>query len=197
VINWTGSRSLVMKTPSRDATLTLWKRRRDFDLPVIRAKAKYVFAQQIATSVQSGPPSAPEHEIDAGWWIQDEAQAQRTADYAGARVTVPQPVLSSVAIIPLPGLQLGDVVTLRDEHVTRLDVRGVVVGDSRSVSARDGGMDMSHAVMIRPTAVSRTGVTWEEWGAVMAGRQWQTWGGQQAGKTWRDWGAAPLAGEEI
>ena len=195
-VQWTGSIQADQKTLGDEgaAGTSLWKRRYGVDLPIIRGKLKFTLSDRFTYSAQSGPSTAPEHEIDAGWWIQDEAQAQYTADYAGQRLTVPQPVLSSVALIPIPGLQLGDVVEVRDDHVTRLTIRGIVVEDSRSINA---DMDMSHAVSIRPTYVTRNGVTWEEWGQAMAGRSWETWGGQQAGKTWQEWGSAPLLGEDV
>lgn len=192
--HWTGDRTMTQRTFSEYRGTGLWSRRMNFDLPIIRGRAKYTLDDRETYSAQSGPMSAPEHTIDAGWWIQDEAQAQYTADYAGARLTIPQPVLSSVALIPIPGLQLGDVVEVRDEHVTRLTIRGLVIEDSRSINA---DMDMQHAVAVRPTYITRNGVTWEQWGQVMNGRTWETWGAQQAGKTWQDWGAAPLLGEDV
>ena len=191
-VQWTGSVPAVQRTPSERLASSLWLSRRNLDLPIIRGKAKFTFTDRITYSVQSGEPTAPEHEIDAGWWIQDAGQAKYTADYAGARLTVPQPVLSSIALIPIPGLQLGDMVEVRDDHVTRLTIRGIVIEDSRSIAA---DMGVSHAVAIRPTHVTRNGVTWEEWGQVMAGRTWETWGAQQQPKTWEQWGAAPLDGE--
>lgn len=191
---WTGDRTMTQRTFSEYRETGLWARRMNFDLPIIRGRAKYVFDDRETHSTQSGPASAPEHVIDAGWWIQDEAQAQYTADYAGARLTVAQPVLSSVALIPLPGLQLGDVVTVMDTHQTRLTIRGVV--ESNDIDDPED-MDMVQAISIRPTYITRNGVTWEQWGQVMAGRSWETWGAQQAGKTWQDWGAAPLLGEDV
>lgn len=195
-VQWTGTDEATLKTLDEDGSsgTGLWKRRRDFDLPIIRGKLKFTLAERITYSVQSGPSTAPEHEIDAGWWIQNEEQAQYTADYAGQRLTVAQPVLSSVALIPVPGLQLGDVVTVVDTAVTRLTIRGIVIEDSRSISA---DMDMGHDVTIRPTWISRNGVTWEMWGDVVNGKKWQTWGNQQDGKIWQDWGAGPLAGEDV
>src|SRR5699024_5038832 len=162
-----------------------------------RGRAKYVFDDRETYSAQSGPLSAPEHVIDAGWWIQDEAQAQYTADYAGARLTAPQPVLSSVALIPIPGLQLGDMVEVRDEHVTRLTIRGLVIEDSRSI---DADMGMSHAVAVRPLYVTRNGVSWQEWGqaaSVTGAGTYQSWGSRQSGNTYQQWGANPLLGEAV
>lgn len=192
--SWSGNVPVVMRTPSEGASSSLWRVRRNFDLPIFRGKAKFMLAERNTYSTQDGPETAPEHGIDAGWWIQDADQAQYTADYYGQRVTIPQPVLSSIALIPVPGLQLGDMVTVRDEHVTRLTIRGLVVEDSRSINA---DMDMAHAVAVRPLYVVRNGVTWEEWGAVMAGknRTWQGWGESQQPKTWEQWGNDPLDGE--
>ena len=193
-IQWTGSKPATMKLPSETATSFLWQVRRNENMPIIRGKAKWTLQDALTYSAQNGPSTAPEHGIDAGWWIQDAEQAQYIADYAGARLTVPQPVLSSIALIPIPGLQLGDVVEVRDTHVTRLTIRGIVVEDSRGI---DADMGMSHAVAIRPTYVTRNGVTWEQWGSVMDSRTWQTFGAGQAGKTWQDWGTAPLLGEDV
>src|SRR5699024_10531202 len=121
-------------------------------------------------------------------------QAKYVADYYGARVTIPQPVLSSIALVPVPGLQLGDMVEVRDEHVTRLTVRGIVVADSRSI---DAGMDMQHAVAIRPLFVTRNNVLWREWERVIGGDMYQEWGSRQTGKTYQQWGANPLLGEDV
>lgn len=191
-VQWTGSKPAVQRTPSERLASSLWLSRRNLDLPIIRGKAKVTFTDRITCSSQSGPVSAPEHEIDVGWWIQDEVQASYTADYAGGRLTVPQPVLSSVALIPVPGLQLGDMVEVVDSHVSHLTVRGLVVADSRSISA---GMDMAHSVAVRPVSVSKNRVTWEDWGRVMNGRTWDAWGARQQPKTWEQWGASPLDGE--
>lgn len=193
-IVWNGTSRAIMRTPSPEASTSIWYRRRDFDLPILRGRAKYTFGDQVTYSAQTGPASAPEHTIDAGWWIQRPEQAQFTADYAGARLTVPQPVLSSVALIPVPGLQLGDVVEVRDEAVTRLTIRGIVVEDSRSINS---DMSMDHAVSVRPTFVSRNGVTYEMWGSVVDGSTYQQWGARQVGDTYAEWGNAPLRREDV
>lgn len=194
VTSWTGNVSVVMRTPSEGASSALWRVRRNIDLPLFRGKAKFMLTDQLTYSAQSGPATAPEHSVDADWWIQDPGQAQYTADYYGARVTIPQPVLSSVALIPIPGLQLGDMVEVRDEAVTRLTIRGLVVEDSKSINA---DMDLSHAVAIRPLWTSRNGVTFEEWGSVVRNSTYQQWGSRQAGDTYQEWGATPLRREDV
>lgn len=192
-VQWTGTEPAVQRTPDEGPTSFLWRTRREFDLPIIRGKGKYVFTERLTYSAQNGPASAPEHAIDAGWLIQYPDQAQYVADYYGARATVPQPVLSSVALIPVPGLQLGDMVEVRDEHVTRLTVRGLVVEDSRSINA---DMDMQHAVAIRPLYVTRNGVTWQEWASVARPKTRAQWATNQ-NSTWASWGANPLLKENV
>lgn len=192
--NWTGDKPVVQKAITAATGSSVWMARRDTDLPIIRGKARFKFADQITYSAQSGPVSAPEREVDADWLIQFADQAQLTANYYGARETIPGPVLSSVGLVPVPGLQIGDMVEVRDEHVTRLTVRGLVVEDSRSINA-DMGMD--HVVAIRPIFVTRNGVTWEDWGRVVGGDQYQEWGARQSGKTYQQWGANPLLGEDV
>lgn len=190
---WTGSETAVQKTAGPESSSSLWYRRRDFDLPIIRGKAKFTFTDLVTYSAQVGPRTAPEHAIDAGFWLQRPEQAQYTADYAGARMTIQQPTVTELPIVMIPGLQVGDMVEATESAVSRLTIRGLVIRDSRRIAA---GVDMGHSIAIRPTHVARNGITWEEWGAVMDGRTWQTWGGQQNGKTWQDWGNDPLAGEE-
>lgn len=190
---WTGNEPVFQKSIGFDSGSSLWSARRDMDLPIIRGKGKYMFTDQLTYSTQTGPSSAPEHMVDAGWLIQFAEQAAYTADYYGQRVTVPQPTLSSIGIVPLPGLQLGDMVEVRDEHVTRLTVRGLVVEDSRSINA---GMDMQHAVAIRPLYVTRNGVTWQEWATAARPKTHAQWASNQ-NSTWAAWGANPLLKEDV
>lgn len=190
---WTGDRTATQQTLTEYVGVEMWRRWLDYNLPIIRGKAKFMFTDRVTYSAQSGPATAPEHTISAGWWIQSEEQAQYTADYAAQRLTVAQPVLSSVALIPVPGLQLGDVVEVRDEHVTRLTIRGLVIEDSRSINA-DMGMD--HAVAIRPTYITRNGVSWHAWADVARPKTTSQWATNQA-STWAEWGAAPLLKEDV
>lgn len=186
---WTGDVTAQQRTPSERMSSSLFLARRNQDLPIIRGKARVTMIDRITYSAQSGPDTAPEHEIDAGWWIQNQEQAQFTADYAGSRLTVPQPIISSVGLIPIPGLQLGDMVEVQDTHVTHLTIRGIITADSRAV---DSGMSLSHEVSIRPVSASKNRVTWDDWGTVMEGQQWQTWGQRQQPDTWDEWGSDPL-----
>lgn len=191
---WTGNQPVVQKAITSATGGSVWMARRDTELPIIRGKARFQMLDRLTYSAQRGPSTAPEFGIDVGWLIQDQAQAQYTADYYGARVTIPQPVLSSIGLVPIPGLQLGDMVEVRDEHVTRLTIRGLVVADSRSINA---DMDMQHSVAVRPLYVTRNGVTFEDWGAVVSRGTFQDWGTRWAGATYEQWGANPLLREDV
>lgn len=191
---WLGDRTATQQTLTEYVGVNLWARWLDYNLPIIRGRAKYTLADRETRASQTGPPNAPEHVIDAGFWIQVPEQAAYTASYAATRLTVPQPVLSSVALIPFPGLQLGDVVEVQDTHVSRLTIRGIVVEDSRDI---DADMGMSHAVSIRPTFVSRNAVTYEMWGSVVRGSSYGQWGSRQVGDTYADWGNVPLRREDV
>ncbi|GAA1327621.1 hypothetical protein GCM10009592_14700 [Brachybacterium rhamnosum] len=191
-LSWSGTGRVIMHTVSKDlAGSTLWMRRRDFNLPILRGKSKVTFADRTTIGAATGPAGAPEKSIDAGWWIQYESQAQYTADYAAARVTVPQPVLSSVELIPIPGLQLGDIVTISDTHESLLTVQGIVIGDSRSV---DADMGVTHTITVRPLTVARNSITWAEWAGEARPKTWREWYLNQQ-TTWAAWGADPLGKE--
>lgn len=192
-MSWVGSGQAICKTQSERATSDLWIRHRNVNLPILRGKAKATLVDMTSRSAQVGPASAAEHRINAGWWIQSEEQAQYTADYAGARVTVPAPVLSSIEMIPVPGLQLGDVVTVVDTHVTRLTIRGVVVRISWQI---DAGGGFAQSIAVRPTYVTRNGITWQQWSTAIQPQTWTGWSAGQNGKTWQAWGISPLLGEE-
>src|SRR5690606_31088986 len=101
-VTWTGARQAVQRTPESSESQGIWGIRRGFSLPIIRGKKKYTLGDMSFTAAQRAPESAPDHVIDAGWWIQTQAQAEYTANYAAARLTVPQPVLSSIDLIPIP-----------------------------------------------------------------------------------------------
>lgn len=191
-LQWTGSSEVVQRTPGLESISSLWRVRRNLDLPLIRGKGKITTADRITYSTQNGPSTAPEESIDTGWWIQLPEQAQYLADYVGARVTVPQPVLSSIDTAPLPGLELGDVVEVFENKVLRATVRGILVSDRRKISVSEDKMTFDQAITVRPTHILANGVTWQEWASFIRPLAWRGWASTQAGEQWQEWGAAPL-----
>ena len=186
--------SILQRTPSPGATSWVWAGRRNDDLPVVRGKMKYTLIDATTPSTQSGPPMAPEFTVDCGWWIQYADEAQWLADKYASRVTVPSPELGAVGIKPVPGLQLGDKITIAAPDVVGLQIQGLVYADSRAISA-GSGFSMEHTIRVRPISVSRdSGVTWEEWRSSIAAASTHTqWAGTQSGKTWTQWGTAPVS----
>lgn len=187
-------RAMIQKTPPPSATTAIWPGRRNENLPILRGKLKYTLVDESATSTLTGPPMAPEFTVDCGWWIQYADEAQWLADKYASRITVPSPELGEVGIVPAPGLQLGDKITIAAPDVVGLQIQGLVYADSRSISA-GSGFSMDHTIRVRPIAVSRdSGGTWEEWRASIAASMTHTqWAGTQSGKTWTQWGTAPVS----
>lgn len=192
--NWAGTVPVVLRTAGKDTTSGLFGMRRGVDLPILRGKMRYVAIDETATAAESGPPMAPEFTVDCGWWIQYADEAQWLADKYASRVTVPSPELGAVGIKPVPGLQLGDKITIAAPDVVGLQIQGLVYADSRSISA-GSGFSMEHTIRVRPISVSRdSGVTWEEWRSSIAAASTHTqWAGTQSGKTWTQWGTAPVS----
>lgn len=189
---WTGSTAVVQQTLGLGTPSTLWKIRRGMDLPIIRGRGKVTTAKRLTYGVHLGPETAPEESIDTKWWLQFPDQAQYLADYVSARVTIPQPVLSSIDVAPMPGLEIGDVVEVFENRVLRATVRGVIVSDKRTIKATDDGITFDQGIALRPTHISANGVLWQEWAAFIRPMAWQGWATTQAGEQWQQWGAAPL-----
>lgn len=187
-------RTLVQKSVPSGVASTIWQGRRNENLPILRGKLKYTLRDASTASSQQGPAMAPEYTIDTGWWIQYADEAQWLADKYASRVTIPSPELGEVGIVPAPGLQLGDKVTIAAPDVVGLRIQGLIYADAREISAGDG-FSMSHSIRVRPISVSRdAGVTWEEWRASLAAAMTHTqWAGTQSGKSWAQWGTAPVS----
>lgn len=187
-------RTLVQKSVPSGVASTIWQGRRNENLPILRGKLKYTLRDASTASSQQGPAMAPEYTVSTGWWIQYADEAKWLADKYASRVTIPSPELGEVGIVPAPGLQLGDKVTIAAPDVVGLRIQGLIYADSREISAGDG-FAMSHSIRVRPISVSRdAGVTWEEWRASLAASMTHTqWAGTQSGKSWAQWGAAPVS----
>ncbi|MGP9490046.1 hypothetical protein ACT3R5_15950 [Glutamicibacter sp. AOP5-A2-7] len=172
----------------------LWSRWRGKNLPILRGKKKLAFQDDRAIASLSGPAMVQDFVHDVGWWIQNQSYAQSTADYAAAIVTVDQPLIDGIEIMPVFNLQVGDVITVSDPEVMGLTIKALVT--SNNVDADFTAGSASQSLGLRPLTVTNNGATWEQWGAVMDSRTWRTFGSEQAGNTWQDWGSAPLLGED-
>lgn len=185
-----GAVDAEMRTPGAMSATSVSRNKRSFALPILRGKMKYELVEMEYASGQTGPSTAPEHVIDGGWWIQEPEQAARIADYAAARLCVPHPELSAVSLVMIPGVQLGDIVTVEDKSDTGLTIRGIVTADSRSM---DDSMGVEHSISVRPLQVTKNRVKWHEWGQFVSPSTWEQWGTDWQNNTWQQWGINPLA----
>lgn len=80
-------------------------------------------------------PAPQTLEVSGNPFRQGESAARDLADWLAPQVAFPQPVLTRVPIVPDPRLQLGDLVEIRDPHVTHISQRALVVGIEQAGSA--------------------------------------------------------------
>lgn len=139
----------LLQLPTETGVLPgLWSAERGRNLPVLRGKGKAKLVDAATTSATTGPANAPEHIIDAGWWIQYPEQAQAIADAAAAIVTVPQPMITGLDIVPVFNLQLGDVVTVNAPDVMGITITGVVTSNRLGIDFESASVDQS--ISLRP-----------------------------------------------
>jgi len=155
--------TVVLKTAETDAFLKPF--RRDKSLPIVRGKGKVIW-QDITTKASiTGPANAPLLEHDAGPWVQG-AGLQTLADWIAADVTLPNPVLKDVPVVPDPRRQLADIVWLESPGFMNVRLRVLLTSISTSVSAGD----MQQSIGCRVLEVQFTGTTNAQLDALEAAR---------------------------
>lgn len=168
----------------------LYSRWRGKSLPILRGKKKIVLKDARYTAASEGPSTAADLDHSAGWWIQREEFAQQIADHAVPLVTIAQPLIPSLEIMPVFNLQVGDVVTVDDPEVMGISVRALVIGNQITADFTTG--QASQSLRLRPLAVTRNGATWEEFGLIKGGTSWQSWAASRPGDSWTNFGSDPL-----
>lgn len=155
--------TVVLKTHETDANYKPF--RRDKPLPIIRGKGKVIWQDITTPSTIVGPANAALLEHDAGPWVQDMGLGT-LADWIAADVTLPNPTLKDVPVVPDPRRQLTDVVWIETPGHT--NVRLKVLITSLSISASAGNMDQT--IGGRVLEVQITGTTNAELDALNASR---------------------------
>lgn len=141
----------VMKAPATPNNLPgLPARLHGENLPIVRAKGRMRFHEEVTAGTNRGPTWAPAFEHDAGQWVQSEANAVRLAEALQDWMVTPMVTIRGVRIHPDPRLELGDVVFLRDTHAYNRLVRALIVGVSLSGEA--GKMQMTLDVQVISTS---------------------------------------------
>lgn len=169
---------------------SLWARWRGENLPLLRGKKKVELIDEIVTSDIRGPSQAPAFEHNVGFWIQSDAYAGTTADYAAASLTDPIPRIERADIMPVFNLQVGDVVSLVDPETTGLAIIGLVVGNSIDADLSQG--TASQQISLTPISIRSTDARWVDFGEARRGDTWQIFGADRSGDTWADFGNSPL-----
>lgn len=133
--------TVVLKTSETDTLLRPF--RRDKPLPIVRGKARVRWTDIVTASTVLGPADAAALEHEVGPWVQDPAALQELADWLGAQVSAPRPVLRDLAVVPDFRRQLGDVVWVEDLENMRVRLKVLITKLSTSVS--DGSAEQSIA----------------------------------------------------
>ncbi|WP_330880223.1 hypothetical protein [Brachybacterium sp.] len=173
-----------------ETDMSLWRRRRGENLPILRGKKRIVLDENAATSSIRGDSAAPDYTHDAGWWIQSAAYAGQTADYAAEALTQPRPAIDGLDIMPVLALQVGDKVEVVMTDRAELSITGVVTSNRVRVNLAAG--IVSQSIGLLPTVVTSLARRWSDFGADRAGDTWTDFGADRAGDTWTDFGHTPL-----
>lgn len=127
--------TVELRTPDEDASTAVWRSKRNFNLPVLRANAVVEWSDRETIGAHVGPPEAAVLEHDVGPWVQNVAELQNLADWLSAQVSEPKPILNDLSVIPDFRRQLGDVVWVEDQDNMRVRLKVLVTKITTSVSA--------------------------------------------------------------
>lgn len=109
--------------------------KKNFNLPVLRGRAVVEWGDRWTSGAALGPLSAGDLSHDVGPWVQDPAALQELADWLSAQVVAPRPVLRDLDVVPDVRRQLGDVVWVEDNEITRRRWKVMLTKISTSVEA--------------------------------------------------------------
>lgn len=162
------------------------------NLPLVRGKAIARWSDVNYKGSATGPPNAAMLTHDVGYWVQDPVEVQGIADWLASRVTVSQPIIRGVPIVPDPRIQKGDVFWLEDDHAYGVRLKVLVMGISLAVSAGPP-VSMEQSITCRVIEVQRPWVTLDDHDEVWAGDTLNQQDAFWSGKTLDQHDANPLA----
>lgn len=135
--SFSGDQTVELRSHKSDGRI--WEQRRNNPLPVLRGYGLVSWVEQFENrDGESG--GLQEYAHDADWWIQHSTGLAGVANALEKRVLNPEPVLDDVPIKPDPRLELGDIITLTDDHVSGLSMRCLIEGIK--FTAEKGGQEM-------------------------------------------------------
>lgn len=152
---YTGDQTVELRSHKSDGRI--WEQRRNSPLPVLRGYGHIAWVDQEQT--RAGEPNGlQEYSHDVGWWVQHSTAIEGVANALEQRLLNPHPVLDDVPIVPDTRLELGDIITLRDEHITGLNLRCLIEGIK--LSGAEGEQDQT--LTLRILAVNGRDATYAE-----------------------------------
>lgn len=181
--------SVQLAFPNDDALSALWGRWRNEKLPLIRAYGRVDWVDS-SVSAGSGPVAGGDYSHDGGKWVQGisgETPGQ-VAAFLAEYLCTPRAHANGVRVVHDPRIQVGDVVTVRDEHAHGAELRVLVTRVAQSMRAGEQSMELDFFVISAGPAF----VTLEQHGAANTGTTLGGHGTSQAGETITEHGADPL-----
>lgn len=160
---------------------------RNLGLPLLRCMGIATRTEQKTQSVK-GPFWAPDLDHDAGFFVQSQADAQALADMIATQLAVTTPRVTGLQVLADARIQLGDMITVRDDVRTGLSVTGVVCRAEQSTAA--GAHDMTLDLRIKSITVP--GATLAEFDDFYAGMTLSQLDTLFAGKTLAEIDSDPL-----
>ena len=131
-----------------EATSSYWQRWRGESLPIIRAYGKTSWAQNSITQ-GSGNGAAGVYSHTGGRWIQGFSRETpgRIANFLEDWLCKPRVKATAVEVVHDPRVQVGDVVTIRDEHAHGVELKVLITRVDQEVSAGEQSMTLDFFII--------------------------------------------------
>lgn len=183
------SRSTEMELSTPDDAESLFPRRRDEPLPLIRGYGLVTLADAVKDGASIGPSWAPDltHELDY-WGRADDAQ--RIADWLSERLATPLITLTNLEVAYDPRIQLGDVLLVDSETFMGFSAEVLVIGKAES----HDGAESTLTLTVRVVRTMTTYATYEAFEAAYQGRNYAALESAWAGARYIDMERKPLEG---
>lgn len=146
--NVPAGQSVQRAFPNDDASTGYWMRWRNEKLPIIRAYGKVEWAADSITQ-GSGNGTAGVYQHSGGKWIQGYSRETpgRIADFLEEWLCKPRVKATNVAVVHDARVQVGDVVTVRDEHAHGIELKVLITRVDQSTTVSEQTMSLDFFVI--------------------------------------------------
>lgn len=183
------SRDTEMELSTPDDAESLFPRRRDEPLPLIRGYGLVTLADAVKDGASTGPSWAPDltHELDY-WGRADDAQ--RIADWLSERLATPLITLTNLEVAYDPRIQLGDVLLVNSETFMGFSAEVLVIGKAESHDENGSTLTLT----VRVVRTMTTYASYEAFEAAYQGRNYAALESAWADARYIDMERKPLEG---